>query len=108
MPLWGDQHSPFTLSQCVSYFVYVFMCVCVTPAAPPPPPIVCLDILIVPTHVWRRLQSEPRLSSGTDHTFLSASHCYEIVIERISRGIRSNVTECDNPHSAEMRKTRNV
>lgn len=92
---------------CLLLCVCLYVCMCY-PCPPPPPPIICLDILIVPTHVWRWLQSEPRLSSGADHTFLPASHCYEIVIKRISRGIRSNVKECDNPHSAEMRKSRNI
>lgn len=92
---------------CLLLCVCLYVCMRYT-CPPPPPPIICLDILIVPTHVWRWLQSEPRLSSGADHTFLPASHCYEIVIKRISRGIRSNVKECDHPHSAEMRKSRNI
>lgn len=54
VPLWGDQHSPCTLSLCVSFFVYVCECVLL----PSQTPIICLDVLIVLTHVWHWLQSE--------------------------------------------------
>lgn len=41
----------------------------------------------------------PSLQRGRSH-FSASSTRYEIVIKRESGGIRSNVTECDNRHSA--------